>query len=277
MQLDVYNTYGLSWLAAVDGDFLPGSPSELVSAGAFAGDVKVVMGWMADDLVSLTDPTIATPDDTLNAIVAWLPELTNTSLSTILELYPSSEFAARGGRSAEVDRLARIYRDAIMTCQPFWFGEALAAKNGDESVYLFEWNQTILDPIFEYLYELPDVGVVHESEFAYVFGNLSHYNISGWPFEPTADDYALADRAPRSYAAFAATGSPSGGNGTFEGWEPAFGDGVNGTASVFVVGGPEEGFSPIDGAGAKPAVESQKLRKRCAFWTSPDVREQTSY
>lgn len=295
-----YLNSGTLWTAAVDGDYLPASPSALVAAGALAQNVTVVLGWMHDDLAAFTDTTVATPADVIAALTAWAPGLTNDTLAALLALYPADDFAAdpAAGLAADFYRLAQIYRDAIMACQPLWFGAALAARGGDNSkssVYLYEWNQTILDPIFAHLYGETGVGVMHESAFAYVLGNLSHYDREGWPFDPTASDRALARRAPRSWAAFAATGAFGGGGddseATFQGWAPAFAAGSNTTGAgssgededddndvqVFVVGGPEEGLSAIGGAGASPAVERQRLGERCAFLTSPAVREQLGY
>lgn len=286
-----YLNSGTLWTAAVDGDYLPASPSALVAAGAFAQDVTVVLGWMHDDLTAFTDPSVASTADVVVALTTWVPGFTNDTLAALLALYPTADFAADpdAGLAADFYRLAQIYRDAVMACQPLWFGAALAARNNggdsDSSVYLYEWNQTILDPIFAYLYDETGVGVMHESAFAYVLGNLSHYDREGWPFDPTASDRALARRAPRSWAAFAATGVFSGGNETFQGWAPAFaagatnatGSGTDDDVQVFVVGGPEEGLSAIGGAGASPAVERQKLGERCAFLTSPAVREQLGY
>lgn len=278
---------GTLWTAAVDGDYLPGAPSDLVAAGALARNVTVAMGWMHDDLTAFTDPSLATADDARAALAAWVPRFTPDTVEDILSLYPASDFAADpdAGLAAEFYAVAQIYRDAVMACQPFWLGAALAERGGGGGdVFLFEWNQTILDPIFAYLYGETGVGVFHESAFAYVLGNLSHYDLPGWPFAPSAADTALARRAPRSWAAFATSGSFSGGtddDATFGGWEPAFAAAVGGAAGnetgIFVVGGPEEGFSTIGGAGASPAVAGQRLAERCAYLTSAAVREQLAY
>ncbi|PSR81463.1 Alpha/Beta hydrolase protein [Coniella lustricola] len=265
---------GTLWLAAVDGDFLPDSPIDLVNTGRFASNVTVMMGWMDNDLASLTNVSITTESEVHTALRNWDPDLTEADVEAMLAHYPLDAFSANAaaGLSQQFYRLTQIYRDIVMACQPIWFGGALADKNGADSVYLFEWNQTILDPIFTYLYGQTGlgVGVFHESEFAYVFGNLSHYDIDGWPFDPTAADYALAQRAPRSYAEFVTSGKPTGGNDTFVGWTPAFANGNGNATGIFVVGGPSEGLSSLGGAEAAPAVAVQDLADRCAFLTQEE-------
>lgn len=64
-----------------------------------------------------------------------------------------------------------------MVCEPFLLAKALQRKGLNP--YMYNFNQTLLDPIIEQVYGIKGMGVVHTSEFAYMFGNLSHYNVSG--------------------------------------------------------------------------------------------------
>lgn len=99
----------------------------------------------------------------------------------------------------------------------------------------------------------------------------------GYAFHPRAEDFALRDRQARSWAAFVGAGRPSLEKlGTLEGWEPAF-RGEDGDLDVFVIGGPYEGLSPVDGPEATAALRVQKLRERCAFINSPEVVQQLRY
>jgi hypothetical protein len=128
---------------------------------------------------------------------------------------------------------------------------------------------------------------VHSSEFAYVFGSVGEYGEAGYPVAPTGADYALVGRGARAWSGFAATGRPGGhghgggdGGEGFKGFETAFGgeDGEEGEdVRVFVVGGPEEGLSSVDGRGAREAVQRQRLRERCAFINSDEMIEQIGY
>ncbi|KAI1105192.1 carboxylesterase family protein [Jackrogersella minutella] len=273
---DITHNIGDIWLPVVDNDFLPAAPSQLIAERRFA-KVTAMMGWCQDDVALFTDTSIATANDTRAFIQGYLPSLSSANLDALLALYPSVEFAATE-LSAEFWRTARIFRDVLMTCEPVYYGGALAAAGND--VYLYDWNQTILDPILAQLYGAPPLGVVHTSEFAYVFGNISHWDTDGYAFAPTPADYALVSRGSRSWSTFASLGVPGkDGHDTFVGFEPSFskGTGNSTTFSVFVAGGPDEGFSAVDGPGSKFAVSQQKLRERCAFINSQALIQQFNF
>lgn len=273
---DMAHNIGDIWLPTVDGDFLPAAPSELIRTGSLP-NVTAMIGWCEDDVAYFTDTSIATANDTRDFMQEYLPDVTPANIESLLSLYPVTDFAAdeAAGLSAEFYRTARMFRDIIMTCQPIHYGSALAAAGGD--VYLYAWNQTILGPLLEAVAGLTGLGPVHTSEFAYIFGNLTHYNVSGYPFAPTDADWALESRGANSWASFAATGHPGvAGRDTFQGFEPGFS--ANGTLeNVFVVGGATEGLSAVNGPGATAAMAAEKLRERCAFINSEDMIEQLRY
>ncbi|KAI1641540.1 putative lipase [Biscogniauxia mediterranea] len=257
-QSDIGHNIGDIWLPAVDGDFLPAAPSQLIKEGRLA-NVTAMMLWCEDDVTFFTDASIATADDTRAFVRAYAPGLSSGTLDTLLALYPAADFAAGAeGLSAEFYRAARVLRDVLMACEPLWYARHLAAP-----AYLVDWNQTLLTGPLEYLYGAGarGLGPVHTSEFAYVFGNLSHYDTMGYPFDPAPADYALARRGSRSWSTFGVPGRRGDGAGAY----------------VFVAGGPDEGFSAISGPGAKPAVGQQKLAERCAFINSPEVIEQLGF
>ena len=133
----------------------------------------------------------------------------------------------------------------------------------------------MLDEILTYLGE-PGFGVVHTSNFAYQFHNLSHYNTEGFPYHPNASDFALATQQSRSWAAFANFGTPSlEGKGTLPGWTPAFAH--KGEIDLYIIGGAREGLFAEDGPRSDQAVEAQKLRERCGFLNLPEIIEQLDY
>ncbi len=275
---DIAHNIGDIWLPVVDGDFLPAAPSALIRDRRFA-NVTTMIGWCRNDVTVFTEASIKTPNDTRNFISAYAPDLTPANVDGLLALYPVSDFVTEATTvlSSEFFRAARVFRDILMTCLPIWYGEHLAEAGND--VFLYEWNQTLLDPILEHLTGVSGWGPVHTSEFAYVFGNLSTYNVSGYPFQPTPDDYGLAVRASRSWSTFAATGRPGvdGRGTTFQGFQPAFSQSQDDTYSVFVAGGSSEGLSAIDGVNSSPAVRAQKLRERCGYINSLEVIEQLRY
>ncbi|PHH91910.1 hypothetical protein CDD83_9777 [Cordyceps sp. RAO-2017] len=187
---DIAHNVGDIWLPAVDGDFLPDAPSKLLHEGRFS-NVTAMMGWCEDDLTFFTDAGIKTADDTHKMISSYAAGLTAANVEKLLSLYPTSEFQAQAtdGLSAEFFRSARIFRDILMTCEPIWYTERLAAMGN--KAYLYDWNQTILEPILVVTSNHSGYGPIHTSEFAYIFGNLSHYDIDTYPFQPTPSDYRL--------------------------------------------------------------------------------------
>ncbi|KAL2158163.1 hypothetical protein VTH06DRAFT_4731 [Thermothelomyces fergusii] len=266
------------WLPVVDNDFLPAAPSTLIREGRFA-NVTTMMGWCDNDLTFFTDPEIQTPEDTRNFIAGYATGLTSENVDKLLSLYPVSEFAgaATDTLSAEFFRASRIFRDILMACEPLFYAEHMGRAGN--AVYLYDWNQTVLGPLLEQRTGRAGWGPIHTSEFAYVFGNLSHYDIDGYPFAPSRADYQLAVRGSRSWSTFAATGrpgSPGAAHDTFKGLGPAFPRGDD-AAYIFVAGGPSEGLSAMDGPLSAPAVRAQRLRERCAFINSPEMIEQLGF
>ncbi|OTA57704.1 alpha/beta-hydrolase [Hypoxylon sp. EC38] len=261
-QSDVAHNIGDIWLPVVDSDFLPAAPSQLIAEGKFA-NVTTMMGWCENDVTFFTDTSIAAPQDTRNFVQSYLPDLSSAHIDTLLSLYPSTDFAANEAAklSSEFYRSARIFRDVLMVCEP-----------------------TMLDPLIAAMYAQSGLGVIHTSEFAYIFGNLSHYDFSpAYPFDPTPEDYDLATRGSRSWSTFASLGVPGErGRDTFTGFAPSFAVGTQDsggdeTYSVFVAGGPDEGLSDVDGPSSKTVVAAQKLKERCAFINSAEVIKELKF
>ncbi|KAI1470940.1 alpha/beta-hydrolase [Daldinia caldariorum] len=273
-QVDIAHNIGDVWLPVVDGDFLPAPPSQLIAEGRFA-NVTVMMGWCDNDLTVFTDTDISTPQDTRSFVKSYMSFVSDSDINELLSLYPSSDFPPNpaANLSSEFYRAARIFRDVLMVCEPVYYGAALSAKGN--SVYLYDWNQTILDPILEFE-GVPGLGPIHTSEFAYIFGNISHYKYGDFPFDPTPEDYSLVSRGSRSWSTFTSRGVPGlEGHDTFQGFTPSFSVGsqgnADGTFSVFVAGGPSEGLSATDGPNSKPEIAAQKLKERCAFINSDKI------
>ncbi|KAJ7220927.1 putative lipase [Mycena pura] len=278
-QGDISHNIGDIWLPAVDGDFLPAAPSTLIREGHFA-NVAVLSGWTQDDVAIFTDPTIATAEETHNFLGSFLPDLSSANLKHLLSLYPVTEFTANpsANLSSEFYRTAAIFRDIVMVCMAMRYGEAIAAKGND--VYHYDWNQTILAPRIEAFNNVSGLGVIHTSEFAYVFGNLSHYDDGQAPFRPNPEDWALETRGTRSWSTFASLGRPGVvGKNTFQGFDVAFKFPARGTDGpfIFVAGGPNEGFYAIDGPKSTAVVARQRLRERCGFLNSDEVIAQMKF
>ncbi|GAB1738134.1 hypothetical protein NU219Hw_g2665t1 [Hortaea werneckii] len=268
---------GDEWMPIVDGDIIPDTPSTLIAQGRFA-NITTMVGWCEDDTAPFTPTTIQTDHDTSTFLQEYAPDMSPENIQKLMSLYPASDFSANpsANLSAQFYRSARILRDILMVCEPQYYGRALASRGNP--VYMYDQNQTMLGgPLAASGSE--GLGVVHTSEFAYVFGNLSTYDVNGYPFRPRTEDYALLERESRSWSNFAATGRLELDSHhrryheTLEGWCPAFAEG-NDMAGIFVIGGPFEGFSAAEGSPSEAVVAAQKLDERCAFINSPEVIEQ---
>ena len=120
-------------------------------------------------------------------------------------------------------------------------------------------------------------GPVHESELIYVFGNLSKYDIPGYGYNPTPEDYRLRIQESRSWSSFVATGRPSlDGHDTLKGWRQAQFDDPN--FGTIVIGGPNEGYSGVGGdRDAVEAMAAEKLGPRCGFLNSAEIIKELQY
>lgn len=294
-QSDPAHNGGDLWLPAVDGDFLPAAPSQLLREGRFAAvprDVNaVMMGWTDDDTGEFTDPAIETAEDTRNFVSDSASGVSPENIDALLDLYPISDFWAdpAAGLSAEFYRSARITRDMMMVCQPVLLGSSLAAAADKTSdiefdIYLYDWNQTVLGPPLQSAYNVTGLGAIHTSEFAYIFANLSRYDVEGYLYEPQDADWVLMKRGSRSWANFATRGRP----GTrsdhirdddiFQSFEPGFSpDGE--LEGIYVIGGPNYGWGLVvsDDGDHGAEISSQRLKERCDFLNSPEMVEQLRY
>ncbi|KAL2270630.1 hypothetical protein VTJ83DRAFT_1 [Remersonia thermophila] len=313
---DIVSNIGDIWLPSVDGDFLPEAPSTLIRQGRFAimpaaeNIAAAMFGWCENDVTLFTDIHIKSANDTEAFLTSYVSGVLPEKIKELLTLYPVSEFTAAATQtlSAEFFRAARIFRDIVMVCPTLWYAERLAqaatAGRGAEcagrqgarrvetapaSVYLYDWNQTILEPLLEGWTGRFGWGSVPTSEIGYIFANFSSYDdvvidSRGDLVPPGATDYALQVRGSRSWSTFASTGSPwMREKHTFKGFKPAFPEvnsGMNRRISIFVAGGPHQGLTVVDGHNIRAkstALKEQKLRERCMFLNSPEMIEQVGY
>jgi carboxylesterase type B len=283
---DIAHNIGDIWLPSVDGDFLPDAPSKLLAQGRF-GNATYMFGWAQDDVNFFTNTSIADEGDVTQFVRNYLPGLGTALVSLengLISRYNAEEFSPRAGSNltSSFYRTARIFRDILMVCEPLLMAEALN-RNGNK-VFLYNWNQTILDPILESVYNVSGMGVVHTSEFAYIYGNLSAYNVSGYPFNPTQQDYDLMHRASRTWSTFATKGFVGEKENGLAGWSHAFWGGDDfltppnpGYPYVYTIGGPMEGLFSIDGPESPGIVEKQKLVERCGFLNTPSIIRQIGF
>lgn len=271
---DLQYNGGDSWLAVVDGDFLPAPPSQLLAEGRFFNVTTMIL-WCDASMQIDTPLNIISEQDTFDFFAPYLPGLSNQSISDLLSFHPVTDFEHIPDVNLTKGflRCARIYQDVLVTCQPIGYSKSLAVRSNN--VYLIDQNATILSPILTSL-GCPGLAPIHTSEFAYTFGNLSHYDVNDYPFNPTAEDYRLEQEEAGSRTAFTSVGQPSlDANKTLQGLGPAFLT-INQTA-IFVAGGEIEGLSFIDGPEASPPLAAQKLRSRCSVINSSFIIAQLQY
>ena len=266
------------WLPTVDGasGFLPEAPSKLIQEGRFA-NVKTMIGWCEDD-GSRFVPTITNGKGTEEFAQSYLPGFSKKHITHLLSLYPASEFRdslyPNGSIAypAQQHRAARILRDIVFTCQPISLGSALAKAGND--VYLYAQNKTLYTPLLEKA-GLYGYGVIHTSELGFIFGNTTNPELKAL-LQVTPAEIKLAMEESRSWSSFTATGSPSTGDGSLQGWERAnFGDQNYG---IYVIGGSNAGYAGSDGdQAAKQALAAEKLQARCEFLNRPEIIKELQY
>ncbi|KAE9365784.1 putative lipase [Stipitochalara longipes BDJ] len=260
----------------VDGDFIPAAPSTLFQTERIS-HVPLVIGWNNNDDSFFLPASIETEDDT----IAFLQSagLTNTTIHTILNLYPLTEFHGNpaANHSSQWTRASRIGRDLEFTCPSIFFAmhessrQMLTHKHRtlktppSPPVFLYHLNQAAFSALLN-AEGFPGEGVSHVADIPYVFDEVSQ-------FDDKPADEQLAKHVSGSWSRFANSGQPSSSKGTtIKGWLPAWEEDTVGLlerAKVMVIGGGRPGLSGLVGEGN--AIANQKLAKRCAFLLGEEV------
>lgn len=172
----------------VDGWMLPDEIRAIFASGK-QNDVPILIGSNADEMTSLTYPTMI--PRTLEALSEW-----------IAETYPGAEDAFARAYPAETDAdAARAWLDCARD-RTFTLGMrtwARAQASGTAPAYLYFFNHTAPSPMPEFY------RAYHASEIVYVFGNLNTLSL---PHEET--DAALSALMTSAWVNFATNGNPNG-------------------------------------------------------------------
>ncbi|KAJ5756082.1 carboxylesterase [Penicillium manginii] len=247
-------------------DFIPDSPSKLLSSGRFSHDIDVITGWTEDDQSFFTPSTIKTESDVIEYFSSSIPDLSEENMQRALALYPSSSFSEMPSEniSAQFFRASQMSRDYEFTCPSIHLVQMNKkySKSGTSN-YLYILNETMFAPLYE-KQQISYLGVSHFSDIPYVFNQAK----TRYSFLATPLDVEISSNMSGSWASFAVSGDPSHRNGTLSGWSDAL---AHSSPSVRIIGGPDGGkMVTIDGSGDN----SEDLAKRCAFWSSPEVLAQ---
>lgn len=71
-------------------------------------------------------------------------------------------------------------------------GAEAPAPTSQHQVFLYDFNQTLLDPILAATTSSPGFGIANTSDLTYIHANLSNFNRNGWPYAPILPDFDLA-------------------------------------------------------------------------------------
>ncbi|KAI9784744.1 MAG: hypothetical protein M1835_003506 [Candelina submexicana] len=224
-----------AFTAVIDGDMIPEQPDKLLREGRFLKNIPLLATWTADDGSLSADP--ATTDDA-KVIETFRPYLRHPSsliTSTILSLYPTSDFESEASASpyktsAQFFRAARIVRDIDPVC-PLLATTQQVYKHGTTNVYIAELNSTRLGPYWD-AWGQP-FGVSHLSDIPYFFNEKI---VPPGDNSPAA--LALWANYSGSFSAFAYTGSPvKSRRTTFQDWPTAYHSDSE-EMTVLIIGGP---------------------------------------
>ena len=266
----------------LDNDFIPDLPSELLRTGQFHKNISVIASWTYNDGSIFTAPGLSSSQAVLGFLSASYPSLNQTTLQTLIKLYPMSEFvpAAQSVEASPYElQAARIYRDINFACPAIDVTHRVKQYSPNTPTYLYEFNTTS----FTFLLQIANAtsyGVIHTSDILFAFNNSDY----GGLLPVTAAQMATQKRFSGSFVRFATTGNPSGTGANAQdtsltGWTQAY-TGAQASnkksnvqaASVRVVGGPSPGQVELSLNGGKE-VEA-RLLERCAFINSRGVQVQ---
>jgi len=258
----------------IDGSYVPAAPSTLIRAGRFHKDVAVIAGWNENDGSIFAPPTLNGSSAVLAYLHSAYPNLSSTTLSRLVSLYPISAFQA-AAQSLAISpfflQASLIYRDVNFACGAIDVAHHVARFNS--ASYLYVLNTTSLASVLS-LFNATFEGVIHFSDVPFVF------NQPNVGFGTTAAANLTATRMSGSWAKFATSGFPSGNTATtLAGWTQAFNkseaavtsQNVTG-ATVRVIGGPDAGNAKLT-LSANDVVEPG-LIERCQFINSAGFYQQ---
>lgn len=250
--------------------FIPDNPSTLLTTGRFAHNIDIIAGWTEDDGSFFTPSTLNSTKDVVDFIYSEFPSFSKENVQKALDLYPVTAFSGlpRENISAQYFRASRLLRDSQFVC-PIIHLVRMSQKYSEKkaSNYLYVLNQTMFAPV-NAQQGMSYLGVSHFSDIPYAF-NLAKTRYS---FLASPSDVKLSTEMSSSWAAFAASGNPSGKPGTVPNWRDVSKHMSSNQYNLQVLGGPNDGLTSIK----SDKGSYEQLAQRCNFWTSPEVFQEMS-
>lgn len=247
-------------------DFIPDSPSRLLSSGRFAHDIDLITGWTEDDQSFFTPSDIKTESDAMKYLSSSLPNLSRANIQRALALYPSSSFSGmpKENISGQYFRASQMCRDYQFTCPSIHMVQMNKKySRPGTSNYLYVLNQTMFAPLYA-KQQTSHYGISHFSDIPYVFNEAK----TRYSFLASPSDIEISSNMSGSWVSFAVSGNPSRRNGTLTGWFDAL---DSSSPTVKVIGGINSGKTVTIG---DDNGSFENLSKRCSFWSSPSVLAQ---
>lgn len=270
-----------------DNDFITGRPSELVRSGKVVKNIPTLSSWVSNDGAWYAPPTTSSDEDVLSSFGLWLTGLSELTKSTLLELYPVSDFEHMvrpeldGPISPQYYRAAQLNRDLWFTCPVLDFAWQYQKQSRSVHVRLYEHNATRFTAAYAAM-GVPMWRVAHLSDIPYVL-NVQH--LTGMGTDNSAEQLAEAEVMSRDIARFVTSELQQD-----QSWPLAFGSATGEEMSeefptrlvLKIFGGPHRNShvailknSETIASDAEAAVEWEKLFARCEFINSQQVRQET--
>ncbi|OJJ97673.1 hypothetical protein ASPACDRAFT_45769 [Aspergillus aculeatus ATCC 16872] len=220
----------MSFISNSPSSFIPDRPCQHLATGQFSRNIDTLGGWNENDGSFSTLPTLAS----------------DTQVALFLNIL------------AQYFRASRMKRDTEFSCPALYTAQMTAryATVPTATNCLFAFNQTLFRSWYAAT-SSSDLGVSHFSDIPYVF-NQAQSSPRYAPYATLADGL-LSSEMSGSWAAFAAFGSPSHGNGTIAGWTGL----TNEQFPVQIIGGPDSGVRESGQNVIRGGYEG--LAARCAF------------
>ena len=236
-----------------DGYFTPGSKEEMAKTHQMS-DVPIIGNFNSGESASPLQKAT-----TVAEYKAIAEQLFGADAPAFLKLYPVSQDADVRAVAAKVAREAGI-ANATRTCgvNQTLYNKSPAYLDMFNHRYTFTPGAKIADV------NTATVGVYHNADIPYWFGNLDIFNLFRKTRDLTATDRALSDQMQDILVAFAKTGNPSTDAVKWPAWKPGndvfvdFGDPVkvekfNTRAMAFLAAHPVAG-QPAGGGRGAPGV-----------------------
>jgi carboxylesterase type B len=181
---------GFTYGPAVDGDFLPALPGQLLARGQFDKSLKVMVGHNANEGLIFTPPYSQNTTDILDNLAITIPSI--MAYPEVLDyvtsdLYPADFSGAQAqGYTNNLDRAAAIISELAFTCNTFYLDKAFK-------------NQT-----YAYLFSAPPA--LHGFDVPYTFYNANETSTSAIRGVPNP---AIAIALQEYITNFAIRGTPN--------------------------------------------------------------------